>query len=217
MQGVADHWKLAKVLIPPTVDDLEQAFKTFFVEIQKCAEAKCYWALLHLVVVMPDVCAALEHPRGYTTGESGERYTDWCVRYWRSQAISADKRWAIRCALLHQGRTVLKRGDSFSYISPAPAGSRTHEYVNSDEGNITLEVDKLAVEVQKAVRAWFEDLQRVENAGCLSNVARNLPWLAREKPKAFPPGVMIAGRKLDSGNISSTEEDRPRWPASSFA
>jgi hypothetical protein len=37
-----------------TAADLERAFKTYFDEIGRCTASKCYWALLHLVVVLPD-------------------------------------------------------------------------------------------------------------------------------------------------------------------
>lgn len=187
-----------------TPGELEQAFKTYFDEMKKCADAGCYWALLHVVVVMPDICAALEHEKGDTTGETGERYKDWCRRYWSSVAISPERRWEIRCALLHQGRTVLKGGDSVSYISPAPPGSSVHEYVDPREGNTTLEVDKLAAEVTAGIRAWFGDLQSVERRKQLANVKQNLPLLAREKPKLHPPYRLPPGASRGGLTTSST-------------
>src|SRR5437773_5340556 len=104
--------------MPPSISDLEQAFKTYFDEMDRCVTASCYWALLHMVVVLPDICAALEHDKGDTTGDTGRCYEDWCSRYWSPSAISERRRWEIRCALLHQGRTVLKTGETFSYIPP---------------------------------------------------------------------------------------------------
>ncbi len=187
-----------------TRDELEQAFQTYFEEMKKCAEAECYWALLHLVVVMPDICASLEHEEGDTTGETGRCYEDWCRRYWSSAAISPERRWKIRCALLHQGRTVLKDGDTVSYIRPAPPGSRIHEYVDSHEGNTTLEVDKLAAEVKTGIRTWFDDLQKSENRKQLFNVERYLPWLAREKPKEHPPDLLPPGSSTRGITTSST-------------
>jgi hypothetical protein len=181
--------------------ELEQAFKTCLDEMDKCERAECYWALLHMVVVLPDICAALEHDKGDTSGEIGRCYESWCERYWCSATISARRRWEIRCALLHQGRTVLKDGETFSYIRPAPSGSKVHEYVHPDEPNTTLEVHKLAAEVKRAIRAWFRDLTQPERASKLENVLRHLPKLAREKPKVLP-GILE-----NPGNVSSTEFD----------
>jgi hypothetical protein len=172
----------------PSVAELEQAFKTYLDEMDRCEKYECFWALLHLAVVMPDICAALEHVNGTT---SGARYQDWCRRYWTSSTISARRRWEIRCALLHQGRTLLKSGETFSYVRPAGLGSKIHEYVNPGEANTTLEVDKLAAEVRTAMARWFDELQNPANATQASNVANHLPRVAREKPKNFPPSAPI--------------------------
>jgi len=179
-----------------------EAFKTYFDEMDKCGRSECYWALLHLVVVMPDICAALEHPKGDTTGA---RYEGWCAAYWPSRAVSPAKRWQIRCALLHQGRTVLRGGDTFSYVRPAPAGSKVHEYVEPDEPIITLEVGQLAAEVKAGVRRWAADLQKAKNAARLANVERHLPRLAREKPKKLPPKLVPPGTiSIDITNSSTS-------------
>jgi hypothetical protein len=55
-----------------------------------------------------------------------------------------------RCALLYQGRTILRTGATFSYIRPAEPGSKIHEYVDPGEANTTPEVDRLASEVRGA-------------------------------------------------------------------
>ena len=60
--------------------------------MDKCEAAECYWALLHLVIVMPDVCAALEHDKGDTAGESGKRYEAWCKSFWTTDAMSPQLR-----------------------------------------------------------------------------------------------------------------------------
>jgi hypothetical protein len=43
-----------------TAADLEQAFSVYFTEMESCENAGCYWALLHLAVILPDVCGAFE-------------------------------------------------------------------------------------------------------------------------------------------------------------
>jgi hypothetical protein len=166
--------------------------------------ADCYWALLHLVVVMPDVCAALEHPKGDTTGEVGSCYQAWCTAYWPSTVVSPVKRWEIRCALLHQGRTAVKGGDTFSYVRPTSAGSKVHEYVEPGEPIVTLDVGQLADEVRAGFGRWAADLQVPANVARLANVERNLPKLAREKPKVLPPELFPLGTTKTSITTSST-------------
>lgn len=85
---------------------LEQTFKVYFDEMQRCVKGKCYWALLHLVLVLPDVCAAMES----VNGESDDgRYRNWCKRYLSDEMINPDDWYRMRCVILHQGRTSMKK------------------------------------------------------------------------------------------------------------
>ena len=83
--------------------ELERAFALYFAELARCRAAGCYLALLHLLVALPDVCATLEDDNGRT---SNDRYRDWCARYFNADVkFTAADRYALRCALLHQGKT----------------------------------------------------------------------------------------------------------------
>jgi hypothetical protein len=170
----------------PTVADLERAFRTYFEEMERCEKCKCYWALLHIIVALPDICAALESSSG--DAGNGGPYRAWCKLNFAEQYLSPDGRYGIRCALLHQGRTTLSRGRylSYSYVQPSSSGSVVHNWVTPEERNITLDVGVMARETKEAMRRWFRRLQLPENAPLLANVERHLPHLAREKPKRFP-------------------------------
>src|SRR5262245_24113040 len=103
-----------------TIAELEQAFKTYFDEMERCERAKCYWALLHIVVALPDICAALESKTG-DAGKGGP-YRAWCNQNFSGRYLSGENRYDIRCALLHQGRTIPSEGcgryTSYSFIQP---------------------------------------------------------------------------------------------------
>jgi len=174
-----------------TAADLERAFKTYFDEIGRCTASKCYWALLHLVVVLPDICAALESPTG--DSGSGGPYRAWCKENFAGGYLSAEDRYEIRCSLLHQGRTTVSRGRyaSYSFVQPSPSGHITHNWVTNSERNITLDVGELARETISAMRTWFLKLLLPINRTRLANVQRNLPALAHEKPKtlSIPSGL----------------------------
>jgi hypothetical protein len=87
-----------------TSAELEQAFSVYLIEMDRCEKANCFWALLHLAVIMPDVCGALEF--GSATG-IGKRYTDWCAaNFPKSPKLTPADRYQIRCALLHEGSTL---------------------------------------------------------------------------------------------------------------
>jgi hypothetical protein len=69
----------------PTQAEMGQAFATYFKEMEDCAAHGCFWALLHVVMVMPDVCSALESE---TNESSGKRHVQWCERCRRTKRRS---------------------------------------------------------------------------------------------------------------------------------
>lgn len=180
-----------------SVSELESAFHDYFEEIQRCLTAKCHWALVHVLVALPDICAALEHDDGETTGT---RYRAWCGRHFPGAFRSPLDRWDIRCKVLHQGRTLPTRGEhrSYSFLLPGQPIS-LHDVVTTGDQNIAVDIGLLADETKTAVRAWFRWLQRPENAFALGNVQRHLPSLARMKRKTTP---IVAG--VDFAVWSST-------------
>src|SRR5262245_25330725 len=178
--------------MPPTEADLENAFRAYFDEMDRCKKHKCYWALLHIVVALPDICAALQS----NTGDAGDGgpYRAWCKNNFSRSYLSSEDRYQIRCALLHQGRTIPRGGRyrSYSFVQPSPSGEIAHNLVTPGEGNMTLDVGEMARDTKTAMVTWFKRLQRPENASPLANVERHLPYLAREKPKSFPPSTVIS-------------------------
>lgn len=45
-----------------TAEELKAAFAVYYSEMDRCEKAGAYWALLHLALVLPDICASLEGP-----------------------------------------------------------------------------------------------------------------------------------------------------------
>jgi len=182
--------------------ELERAFEVYFEEIERCIHMKCYWALAHILVVLPDVCAALE-TENWETPDRG--YIDWCNLYFSSK-MSGQDRYSMRCVLLHQGRTVMGHRliKSVSLVWPADTGDIPHE-VTYDFGegrtNIPVDVTRMAEDTKQAVRRWFADLQKPENASRMSNVQRHLPWLARKGRKAISGATGIT---ITIPTVSST-------------
>ena len=169
---------------------LEEAFATYFEEIERCKVAQCYWSLLHLLVILPDICAALESDNGEA---KRDRYLNWCKRHFgRDKTFTPEDRYAVRCALLHQGRTVTDKGQygSYSFVQPTATGGILHRLVHDfgpeHKPNFTLDVSSMALETVQAIRSWFADLQAVENARRLHNVKRHVRWLARKGEKIIP-------------------------------
>jgi hypothetical protein len=175
--------------------EFEEQFAAYFDEIERCRTAKCYWALLHILVVLPDICGALESENGKATPRKHHR---WCAYFGQDPTFTPVDRYALRCVLLHQGRTVTTWGQygSYSFLQPTPSGPVDHRLV-ADFGrygkNLPLDVDKLAAETVQAIRAWFADLQQPTNARRLQHVRKHVRWLARESKRVIrgAPGVIF--------------------------
>jgi hypothetical protein len=169
-----------------TIDDLKGPFSTYFAEMDACKVAGCYLALLHLIVVLPNICAALESP---SREAHGNEYMKWCDIHLPGAHLSSVERWEMRCALLHQGNTLTderENGRYASYSFMPPSGDNIHQIVSTDgEKNLTLETNKLAEEMKTAICSWFDFLLQGANAVQLENVRRNLPSLVRKQPKSI--------------------------------
>jgi len=178
--------KSASILVP-TFDQLEEAFRVYLDEMDRCVQGKCYWALLHLAVVIPDICGALEAQNGEAT-KAG--YVDWCGRMFPPSPpapLLPDDRYVIRCILLHQGRTLASKGQYayYKFTPPPPIGVRVHgTQFASDQ--ITLDVVEMAEETKRALRKWFQDLQDPTEAQRAAGVAKNLSALVTVKPQPVP-------------------------------
>lgn len=163
-----------------TKADLEQAFRAYLDEIQRCIEGKCYWALLHVLVVLPDICGALEAPDGEATGR---RYEAWCARYLADPVVTEKDWYGIRCVVLHQGRTLANRGQyvAYSFSQPTERGGVVHRMVGDsvNGSHLHLDVGKLADQVTGALPRWFAELESNADPARSANVVRNLPFLAR--------------------------------------
>ncbi len=170
-----------------TIADFESAFRVYLDEMERCERSGCYWALLHLVVVIPDICGALEAPTGEAT-KAG--YVDWCRRMLPPAPpapLTPEERYEMRCILLHQGRTLASKGryTYFKFIPPQPPGVKLHG-VQQATDQITLDVVELSTEMKKALRDWFQDLQDPAQAQRAATAAPNLTKLVTVKPLPVP-------------------------------
>jgi len=171
----------------PTVAQLTDAFRIHLEEMDRCVSQQCYWALLHLVVVIPDICGALEDVNGEAT-KAG--YIDWCQRMLPPAPpapLTPIERYEIRCVVLHQGRTLASRGryTYYKFVPPSPPGVRVHG-IQMDSDQITLGVVEITEETKRALRDWFQDLQDPAEAQRRAGVAQNLPTLVTVKAQPLP-------------------------------
>jgi hypothetical protein len=170
-----------------TAAQLNEAFRMYLAEVASCEASNCWWALLHMLVAIPDICAALEgRPQG------AKRYVDWCDQNFARSSLSPADRYQIRCALLHEGTTLAPKSNYtvFSFIDPR-ATSQVDQLVESDttrHGQMcTVNVKWLADGTRTALQTW---LSRIAQDATLNPIVEmNLKNLATIKPKQIkaPP------------------------------
>jgi hypothetical protein len=106
--------------------------------------AKAYWALLHYIIIFPDICGALEIINEEASGNS---YKDWARRYVEDNNLSAAEWYDIRCSLLHQGRTVGRR--RYTLYKFGQPGTIIHKQADPQECSIGLDVSQMADEIER--------------------------------------------------------------------
>jgi len=171
-----------------TAAELNEAFAMYLAEMASCEAHNCWWALLHMLVAIPDICAALEgRPQG------PKRYVDWCDQNFATSSLSPGDRYQMRCALLHEGTTLPAQGRThatnytvFSFIDPR-ASQTVEQLVEDDrtrQGKMcTVNVKWLADGTRGALQTWFSRIASDQVLNPL--VEANLPKLATIKPKVM--------------------------------
>jgi hypothetical protein len=185
-----------------TVDELRADFDLYFREIEACLQQGRYWALLHLLLAMPDICASLENPAAFV----GKRYVGWCRDNMSANPdVTPGDRYQMRNAVLHQGTTLppnrandpdeRSQYQCFSFVDPQNFQGPIHQTVTGGPGGIlNIDVADLAKDTRQAMEHWFGRLQ--SHPAKMSAVEKNLPSLARVKPKVASVTQRDAGGKV---------------------
>lgn len=181
---------------------LRKAFTVYFDEMHRCERAKTYWALLHIVVCLPDICGALESKKGEVKG--GKQYKEWCRRYLRDPMLLPDERYDMRCKVLHQGRAKahiesVGRYTSFEFGQPGADG--TVDHLRTVGKTLHLDVGQMANEMRRGIEQWFDYLEANPSGPEATNVAEHLPSLVRVEMVPYPsqasPGNFVLMAKTN--------------------
>jgi hypothetical protein len=173
-----------------TIEQLKDDFALYVQEIERCEHAKCYWALLHVLLALPDVCASLETDPAGPRPTVGDRYVEWCEAYLPSGPnASASDRFQMRNALLHSGSTTAENlGKAhptsyvhFSYVDPDTFDVSVHDTTGSGRTILNVHVAALAAETKRALDKWFEALHA--DPIKMSRVEQNIGRLTRTQVK----------------------------------
>lgn len=170
-----------------TVQKLRSHFALYLEEIDRCLDAKCYWALLHVLLALPDVCASLEAD---PATKVGDRYVKWCDSYLPvGPAVSGVDRYHMRNALLHSGSTTAQNlGKThqtsythFSFVDPDTFDLSVHHTTNPNRTILNIHVAPMADETKQALENWFNALQG--DPVRMARMEENIGRLTRFQPK----------------------------------
>jgi hypothetical protein len=174
-----------------TIEQLRNDFALYIEEIERCENAKCYWALLHLLLALPDVCASLEtDPASAQKPRVGDRYVDWCAAYLpKSSTVSGADRYQMRNALLHSGSTTAQNlGKThhtgyrhFSFVDSDTFDVSVHDTTNQSHTVLNVHITAMAAETKQALERWFSAL--LGDHSKMSHVEQNIGLLTRLQPK----------------------------------
>lgn len=166
-----------------SAQQLESDFAVYFDEMERCEQQGCYWALLHLLLAMPDVCAGLETG---SLSSVGQRYVSWCATHFPPDSrLTPGDRYQIRNRILHEGTTLTTHPKSqyasISFVDPVSTNQEVHLLVSDDGQNVALDIKKLSDETRAAMRSWFAAVER--DAVRNHQIEANRPRLARKQTK----------------------------------
>ena len=164
---------------------LDPAFRIYWDEMDLCRPVRAYWALLHVTVCLPDICAALQSADSET---KGGLYVAWCDQYLVDPVLSGSERWQMRCKVLHQGRASIAaqgRYDGFSFVQPAANGQVDHKRLEGT--TLVLDVGMLAGEMRAGVEQWIKHLEMHPSSVEAANAQRNLASLIQVRQFPLPP------------------------------
>jgi hypothetical protein len=185
-----------------TIEQLRTDFALYTDEIERCQKAKCHWALLHLLLALPDVCASLETDPA-SPSKVGDRYVDWCNSYLpASPAVSGADRYQMRNAVLHAGSaTAQNLGKThqtvythFSFVDPDSFDVSVQHTTNQNRTILNVHVEAMATETRQALESWFQVLQR--DSVKMSRFEQNIGRLTRIQPKKIRV-IEPDGRQVD--------------------
>ena len=172
------------------IQQLRNDFALYVEEIERCENGKCYWALLHVLLALPDACSSLEADPAGANPKVSDRYVDWCTTYLpASPAVSGADRYQMRNALLHAGSTTARNVGKthqtsythFSFVDPDSFDVSVHDTTNPNRTILNVHALAMAAETKQALESWFNALQR--DSVKMSRVEQNIGRLTRLQPK----------------------------------
>ncbi len=137
--------------------------RDFFDQIERASDLGVYYVALASVLIVPDLCGAMDAEDGRATRS---RYVEWFDRFVapryevRGESwLTGEDAYGLRCAMLHQGRLRphIGRYSRVIFLEPGPGGPMMHNNVINDVLNI--DVGTFVRDVLDGARAWLDEAE----------------------------------------------------------
>jgi hypothetical protein len=169
-----------------TRGQLRYSFKVYAEEVGRCKKSGCYWSLLHLVMFLPEVCAALEVESPEGKGQrTDERYKAWCRKYVATEDFNEEEWWDACRTVLHQKGAPTEPPGRYSGFVFSPPGGPGHKLADPVSKKLRLDVWSLADQMLAAMERWFDALlEDPETLACVEKKIPELVWVELPPPEA---------------------------------
>lgn len=175
-------------------------------QIEQTNESGLYYLALLGVLIVPDICGALESENGEA---SGRKYRKWfrenvSPKGYTSEApgvigpegldthdyLSPEDAYYFRCSFLHQGSTQHRDSEyaRIAFAEPGYLDDMKKVHLNIEDEVLQIDVERFCEDVVSSARDWFA--KNRDNRV----VAQNLDRFVRRYPEgllAFLPGVPV--------------------------
>lgn len=174
--------------------------ENFLLAVLDSMRTKNWYAALGMALILPDICGRLENPNS----TSKERYVAWYDKWMRSKYtrgvgpnrkekvfLSGSDCYALRCAILHEGRDDIAEQrareaiSSFRFNTPHPF---IHMHCNLVNSILQLQVDEFCQDICDATCAWIANNDKNKDVS-----ERSKSLLAIYDTSKGIPGILSIG------------------------
>jgi hypothetical protein len=136
----------------------------FLTQIRGTLNYKLYYPALYVCLTIPDICGALESENGKATPK---KYIKWFNSHLGPKyapSFDGENCWNFRCAMLHQGKSVHRRGtyNRVIFTEPEISGISVHNCIFKVSSSVEvycLDIKKFCQDMISGCEIWYNKMK----------------------------------------------------------
>jgi len=151
-------------------------------QIERAVKAKLYFLALMGVLIIPDICGAIESTDGEASRDKYIKWFDKNLEPEYGECFTGADCYYFRCSLLHQGSTrhSNSRYSRILFIEPGPR-PLYHANIMNDAFNIDVEI--FCHDIIRKARQWLVTAKQ------MPNFQQNIDKFMQRYPNGLPPYI----------------------------